>query len=66
MKQQVDRIRKVLDIMYDNLNIDLYKINNGKVSTVDVNENNRVVPFDLVKDNVRDIINQLRKLEELY
>ena len=40
---------------------DLYKINNGKVSTVDVNENNRVVPFDLVKDNVRDIINQLRK-----
>tara|TARA_B100000287_G_C20166715_1_gene596502 strand:+ start:112 stop:312 length:201 start_codon:yes stop_codon:yes gene_type:complete len=66
MKEQVDRIRKVLDIMYDNLNIDLYKINNGKVSTVDVNENNRVVPFDLVKDNVRDIINQLRKLEELY
>ena len=66
MKEQVDRIRRVLDIMYDNLNIDLYKINNGKVSTVDVNENNRVVPFDLVKDNVRDIINQLRKLEELY
>ena len=65
MKEQVDRIRKVLDIMYDNLNIDLYKINNGKVSTVDVNENNRVVPFELVKDNVRDIINQLRKLEEL-
>ena len=51
--------------MYDKLNVDLYKINNGKVSTVDVNENNRVVPFDLVKDNVRDIINQLRKLEEL-
>ena len=65
MKEQIDRIRKVLDIMYDNLNIDLYKINNGKVSTVDVNENNRVVPFDLVKDNIRDIINQLRKLEEL-
>ena len=50
MKEQVDRIRKVLDIMYDNLNIDLYKINNGKVSTVDVNENNRVVPFDLVNE----------------
>lgn len=65
MKEQIDRIRKVLDIMYDKLNVDLYKINNGKVSTVDVNENNRVVPFDLVKDNVRDIINQLRKLEEL-
>ena len=65
MKEQIDRIRKVLDIMYDKLNVDLYKINNGKVSTVDVNENNRVVPFDLVKDNIRDIINQLRKLEEL-
>ena len=65
MKEQIDRIRKVLDIMYDKLNVDLYKSNNGKVSTVDVNENNRVVPFDLVKDNVRDIINQLRKLEEL-
>jgi len=65
MKEQIDRIRKVLDIMYDKLNVDLYKINNGKVSTVNVNENNRVVPFDLVKDNVRDIINQLRKLEEL-
>ena len=51
--------------MYDKLNVDLYKINNGKVSTVDVNEKNRVVPFDLVKDNIRDIINQLRKLEEL-
>ena len=64
MKEQIDRIRKVLDIMYDKLNVDLYKINNGKVSTVDVNEKNRVVPFDLVKDNIRDIINQLRKLEE--
>tara|TARA_B100000287_G_scaffold399385_1_gene417613 strand:- start:1471 stop:1668 length:198 start_codon:yes stop_codon:yes gene_type:complete len=65
MKEQIDRIRKVMDIMYDKLNIDLYKVENGNVSTVNVTEKNRVNPFDIVQDNVRDVINQLKKLEEL-
>tara|TARA_B100000131_G_scaffold2849_1_gene3000 strand:- start:5875 stop:6072 length:198 start_codon:yes stop_codon:yes gene_type:complete len=65
MKEQIDRIRKVMDIMYDKLNIDLYKVENGNVSTVNVTEKNRVNPFDMVQDNVRDVINQLKKLEEL-
>ena len=65
MKEQIDRIRKVMDIIYDKLNIDLYKVENGNVSTVNVTEKNRVNPFDMIQDNVRDVINQLKKLEEL-
>jgi hypothetical protein len=65
MKEQIDRIRKVMDIIYDKLNIDLYKVENGNVSTVNVTEKNKVNPFDMIQDNVRDVINQLKKLEEL-
>ena len=65
MKEQIDRIRKVMDIIYDKLNIDLQKVENGNVSTVNVTEKNKVNPFDMIQDNVRDVINQLKKLEEL-
>ena len=54
-----------MDIIYDKLNIDLYKVENGNVSTVNVTEKNKVNPFDMIQDNVRDVINQLKKLEEL-
>lgn len=64
MKEEINRIRKVLDIMYDKLNVELYRVENGNVSTVNVSDRNRVIPFNLVQDNVRDIINQLKKLEE--
>ena len=64
MKKEINRIRKVLDIMYDKLNIELYQVENGNVSTVSVSDRNRVIPFNLVQDNIRDIINQLKKLEE--
>ena len=55
MKEQIERIRKVVDAMYDKLNINLQI--KGKSDVMN--------PFDLVKDNFQDIAHQLKKLEEL-
>ena len=55
MKEQIERIRKVVDAMYDKLNINLQIKGKSDV----------MKPFDLVKDNFQDIAHQLKKLEEL-
>jgi len=59
MKEQLDKIRKAVDGIYDVLNVTLYKKSGGNTSKDAVN------PSELVTPYLQDIANKLRQLEEM-